>query len=68
MFLYRYLHVTKFVDIKNMKVSIIMKFGEVNKKETLIVESLLVIGIDAILNGRDGEIRTLGLLLPKQAR
>ena len=45
-----------------------MKFGEVNKKETLIVESLLVIGIDAILNGRDGEIRTLGLLLPKQAR
>ena len=68
MFLYRYLHVAKFVDIKNMKVSIIMKFGEVNKKETLIVESLLVIGIDAILNGRDGEIRTLGLLLPKQAR
>ena len=68
MFLYGYLHVTKFVDIKHMNLWIIMKISEVNKKETLIVESLLVIGIDAILNGRDGEIRTLGLLLPKQAR
>ena len=68
MFLYRYLHVTRFVDIKHINLSILMKFCEVNKKETLIAESLLVIGIDAILNGRDGEIRTLGLLLPKQAR